>query len=194
MTFDELLARMRAEPNRTIERDVRVQSPELAEELRTAGGMRVDALLADPRQTTERRTFRMGHLVGAPVSAEELAQWQAAWPTHRLPDDLGALLGRANGIHLWADLDQGRAYEGLAPLAEWRTARQRMWGDDADPALLPDRYLAVSYHSDGAAFIVLDVESGRYFLMDACGADESSPIGRSVGDLLDWLWAHRREP
>jgi hypothetical protein len=111
-----------------------------------------------------------------------------------LPDDLVALLGRANGIHLWADLDTGRVYEGLAPLAEWRVARQRMWGDDVDPALLPDRYLALSYHSDGAAFVVLDVESGRYFLMDACGADESSPIGRNVGDLLDWLWAHRIEP
>ena len=66
-----------------------------------------------------------------------------------------------------------------------------MWGDHADPALLPDRYLALSYHADSAAFVVLDTESGRYFLMDACGADESSPIGRSVGELLDWLWDHR---
>ena len=66
-----------------------------------------------------------------------------------------------------------------------------MWGDHADPALLADRYLALSYHTDGAAFVVLDTESGRYFLMDACGADESSPIGRSVEDLLDWLWDQR---
>ena len=102
-----------------------------------------------------------------------------------------ALLRRANGIHLWADLDEGTAYQGLAPLGEWRLARQKMWGDQADPTLLADRYLAISYHADGAAFVVLDTESGRYFLMDACGADESSPIGRSVGELLDWLWDHR---
>ena len=146
---------------------MRVPTAELLRELHTAGAMRVDTLLSDPRHTTERRTFRTGHLLGPPVSSEELEQWRAAWPRHRLPQDLVALLGRANGIHLWADLDKGRAYEGLAPLAEWRVARQKMWGDHADPALLPNRYLALSYHADGAAFIVLDAESGRYFLMDA---------------------------
>ena len=191
MTLDEFLERVASEPNRTSERDVRVPTVELLEEMRAAGGMRVDALLADPRQTVERRTFRTGHVLGAPVPPEELAHWVEAWPRHRLPDDLVDLLGRVNGIHLWADLDEGRAYEGLAPIGEWRIARQKMWGEDANPALLPDRYLALSYHSDAAAFIVLDVESGRYFLMDTCGADESSPIGRSVGELLDWLWDHR---
>jgi len=194
MTFDDLLALVAAEPKRTFERDVGVPSAELMNEVRAAGGMRVDLLTADPRYTTERRTLHVGHLLGAPVSEVELAQWRAAWPNHRLPDDLVALLRRANGIHLWADLDEGRAYQGLAPLAEWRAARHRMWGDDADPTILPDRYLAISYHTDGAAFIVLDVESGRYFLMDACGADESSPVGHGVGDLLNWLWAHRIEP
>jgi hypothetical protein len=191
MTFDELLERIATEPNRTSEREVRVPSAELMKKLHAAGGMRLDALMADPRHTTERRTFRTGHLVGPPLSSAELEQWRAAWPQYRLPDDLVALLRRANGIHLWADLDEGRAYEGLAPLGEWRVARKKMWGDDADPALLPDRYLALSYHADGAAFVVLDTESGRYFLMDASGADESSPIGRSVGELLDWLWDHR---
>jgi hypothetical protein len=191
MTFDELLERIATEPNRTSEQDVRVPAAELMREVRAAGGMRLDALLADPRQTTERRTFRRGHLLGPPVSSEELEQWRAAWPRHRLPDDLVALLGRANGIHLWADLDEGRAYQGLAPLAEWRFARQKMWGDDADPTLLPDRYLALSYHTDGGAFVVLDADSGRYFLMDACGADESCCLGESVDELLGWLWEHR---
>jgi hypothetical protein len=95
------------------------------------------------------------------------------------------------GIHLWADLDKGRAYQGLAPLGEWRLARRKTWGEDADPALLADRYLALSYHADSAAFVVLDTDSGRYFLMDACGADETSPIGWNVGELLDWLWDNR---
>jgi hypothetical protein len=194
MTFDELLERIATEPNRTSHGEVRVPSAELMNEFRAAGGMRVDVLMADPRHTTERRTFRTGHLLGAPVSSMELEQWRAAWRRHPLADDLVALLRRANGIHLWADLDEGRAYQGLAPLGEWRLARQKMWGEHADPALLADRYLALSYHADGAAFVVLDIESGRYFLMDACGADENSPIGRSVGELLDWLWAHRIGP
>jgi hypothetical protein len=191
MTFEELLERVATEPNRTSEREVRVPSAELMNEIRAAGGIRVDALLADTRHTTKHRTFRTGHLFGRPVSSQELEEWCGASPQHRLPDDLVALLLRANGIHLWADLDDGRAYQGLAPLGEWRLAREKMWGDHADPALLGDRYLALSYHADGAAFVVLDTESGRYFLMDACGADESSPIGRTVGELLDWLWEHR---
>ena len=191
MTFDELLERVATEPNRTSEREVRIPSAELMNELHSAGGMRVDLLMADPRQTTERRTFRTGHLFGPPVSSTEIEQWRATWPRHRLPDDMVELLRRANGIHRWADLDEGRAYQGLAPLGEWRLARQMIWGDHADPTLLADRYLALSYHADGAAFVVLDTESGHYFLMDACGADESSPIGRTVGELLDWLWDHR---
>ena len=191
MTFDELLERVATEPTRTSEREVRVPSAELMNEVRAAGGMRLDLFLADPRRATERRTVRRGHLFGAPVSSTELATWRAAWPQHRRPDDLVALLRRANGIHLGADLDEGRAYQGLASLREWRLARPKLWGDDADVTRLADRYLAVSYHADGAAFVVLDTESGRYSLMDACGADESSPIGRSVGELLDWLWDHR---
>jgi len=194
MTFDELLERIATEPNRTSEREVRVPSAELMNEIRVAGGVRVDVLMADPRHTTEHRTFRTGHLLGPPVTSAELEQWRGAWPRHRLPDELVALLRRANRIHLWADLDEGRAYQGLAPLGEWRLARQKMWGEPADPALLAVRYLALSYHADDAAFVVLDTKSGHYFLMDACGADESSPIGRSAGELLDWLWAHRIGP
>jgi hypothetical protein len=62
MTLDEFLERVASEPNRTSERNVRVPTAELLEEMRAAGGMRVDALLADPRQTVERRTFRTGHV------------------------------------------------------------------------------------------------------------------------------------
>jgi hypothetical protein len=77
---------------------------------------------------------------------------------------------------------------------EWDLARTKMWGPDADPASLADRYLAISYHADSAAFIVLNVDTAQYFLMDACGADESCCIGQGVGELLDWLWAHRLTP
>lgn len=155
MTFEQLLERIAGEPDRTAEQEIRVPTVELMNDLRGAKAMRLDELVADARHNTERRTFRTGHLLEPPVSLAELDQWRAAWPKHPLPNDLVALLGRANGIHLWADLDEGRAYEGLAPLAEWCLARQKMWGEDADPDLLADRFLALSYHTDGAAFVVL---------------------------------------
>lgn len=56
---------------------------------------------------------------------------------------------------------------------------------------LGDEYLAVSYHTDGAAYWVLKVTTGEYFLMDACGADETCRIGADVSALLDWMWDHR---
>jgi hypothetical protein len=100
-----------------------------------------------------------------------------------------------NGIHLWADLDTGRSYEGLAPLEEWELARTRMFGAEADPTLLSDRYLALSYHANSDRFVVLNVESGRYFDMDPSGgADEGCLMGDEVGDLMDWLWRSRRCP
>ena len=115
-------------------------------------------------------------------------------PSHPLPADVRALIARVNGIHLWADADTGRGYVGLAPLEEWELARCKMYGASADPSLLDDRYLALSYHRDGAAFVVLDARTGRYFLMDTAGPDETCPIGDSVEQLLDWLWRTRGTP
>ncbi len=180
-------------PNRRARRrsTFRIPSPELLAKLASDGYLRVDALQSDPRSTIERCTLRRGHVLGAPASPEELARWDQDWPAHPLPTDLAELLRRANGIHLWADFNTGRSYEGLAPMHEWRLARHKMWGDDADPSLLSDRYVALSYHADASAFAVLNFDSGRYFLMDSCGADETSPIGSGVDDLLEWLWEHR---
>lgn len=115
-------------------------------------------------------------------------------PKQPLRADLVDLLTRVNGIHLWADLETGRSYQGLAPLDEWELARTKMWEPRADASSLEDRCLALSYHADGAAFLVLDVEHRRYFLMDACGAEESCLIGDCVGHLLDWLWKSRLPP
>lgn len=69
-----------------------------------------------------------------------------------------------------------------------------MYGENADRDLLDDRYVALSYHQDGAAFVVLDVESGKYFLMDTAGPDTTSPIANDARELLDWLWRSRIEP
>lgn len=108
-----------------------------------------------------------------------------------LPADLRALILQVNGIHLWANGETGRAYFGLAPIEEWEPLRSRL-GDGG--GRLGERYLAISYHQDEAAFIVLDLESGVYFLMDAAGPDTTSPIARNVEELLDWLWRSRIAP
>jgi hypothetical protein len=194
VTLDELLRKVATEPPRVEEREVSVASPELLAELEVRGSMLLTDFVSDPRRTTRRRTFRHGHVLGPPLTTSALATWHARWPRHPLPTDLSALLLRVNGIHLWADLDTGRSYEGLAPLEEWGLARVAMWGPNAGDDLLGDRHLAISYHTDHAAFVTLDVDSGRYHLMDACGADESSLIGRNVEDVLEYLWTHRIPP
>ena len=102
---------------------------------------------------------------------------------------LRALVEHTNGIHLWANLETGRSYEGLAPIEEWDLAREKMPG-----SLLDVRYVALTYHQDGASFVVVDLVSGKYYLMDVAGPDTSTPIGGTTADLLDWLWKSRIAP
>jgi hypothetical protein len=116
------------------------------------------------------------------------------WPSLILPDDLRRLVEQFDGIHPWANAETGRAYIGIAPIDEWELARIKMFGATSDLALLDANYIAISYHADGNAFIVLDASAGRYFLMDSAGPDNSTQIGQTVGDVLDWLWVHRVLP
>ena len=191
MNFDELLRRVSSEPDRAEERDVDVASPELIRDVVERRGMMLTDFLADPRKTRERRTLRSGHVLGPPLTADDIREWQRQWPRHVLPADLASLLLRVNGIHLWADLDTGRAYEGLAPLGEWDLARAKMYGPDSHADLLSEQYLALTYHADAGAFVVLDVRGGSYYLMDPAGPDESCRVAGSADELLDHLWSHR---
>jgi hypothetical protein len=194
MNVDEFLRSVASEPPYTRERDVIVPHADLLREVKERGSMSLTDFQNDPRHRRERRTFRYGHLLGAPLSADEIRAWQRRWPRHILPGDLTALLMRVDGIHLWANLDTTRAYTGLAPLAEWELARTKMYGPTAAADLVAENYLALSYHADGADFVVLDVERGSYYLMGECGADESCRVGQSVEDLLDYWWSHRIRP
>ena len=194
VTLDELLRKVATEPPRVEDREVSVASPELLADVDARRGMALTDFLNDPRRTTRRRTFRRGHVLGPPLPASELARWKATWPRHPLPSDLVELLLRVNGIHLWADLDTGRAYEGLAPIEEWRLARIAMGGPSAEDDLLPDRHLAIGYHADNAVFITLDVDTGLYAWMDACAPHDPSPLGACVDDLLEHLWSSRLAP
>ena len=46
------------------------------------------------------------------AAADRLTTWSAAWPDHRLPQDLVDLVHCVDGIYLSADLDAGRSYDG----------------------------------------------------------------------------------
>lgn len=194
MRLHEFLQLVAGEPPVAVEREVSIAAPELVEEVQRRHGISLTEFLNDPRRAREARTLSYGHVLGAGLPTVAIESWRRRWPRHPLPVDLVELLTRVNGIHLWADLATGRAYEGLAPLDEWELARTKMWGPDADASMLDDRYLALSYHTDGAAFAVLDVAARKYFLMDACGADDTCPIGDTTGDLLAWLWEGRLAP
>lgn len=134
------------------------------------------------------------HVLGSPASPSTIEAWQNQRPAHPLPADLRALVARINGVHLWADCETSRSYVGLAPIEEWEIARIKMYGPEANRSLLDDRYIALSYARNGDAFVVLDVASGRYYLMDVSGPGEASPIGSSAEDLLDWVWQNRVVP
>jgi hypothetical protein len=193
MTLDELINNVACEPPQTITLSTSVLAPARLEAVKRKGGMLLTELLAGA-PLGEPRTARYGHILGPPASAETLKVWRERFPHHPLPVDLQELVTHVNGIHLWADLATGRSYHGLAPLEEWDLARLKMFGEKADPHLLHDCYVAMSYHRDAGAFIVLNVDSQSYFLMDSAGPDESCPIGASTNKLLDWVWNHRIDP
>ncbi len=121
-------------------------------------------------------------MVGPPQLSSTVDAWEARHPGVRLPNDLRALVTEGDGIHLWACEDTGRAYFGLAPLAEWARL----------PELGPG-CVVVSYHADGEAQIVVDAAAGTYFLVDTAGPDLSTPIAADVAALLDWLLVQRRQ-
>ncbi len=192
MQLDELRRRIAQEPERHVEYPAYRSCAAL--EVKRPGGVPVSELPASGEPTGDTRTVTYRHILGDPASAEVIRAWQEKWPSHPLPPDLRQLVEQANGIHLWADVETGRAYAGLAPIDEWQPARIVMYGRSSDPELLSERYLALSYHADGAALVVLDVDTGTYFLMDSCGADDTCPLGANVSELLDWLWSERLPP
>ncbi len=194
MQIEELLKHVGGEAERTVTRTVWTTPPEVLAKAAASGGMRMTDLLSAPGRRSEQREVRYRHILGSPASEQVIDAWQTERPSHPLPADLRALVKRVNGIHLWANVETGRSYAGLAPIEEWDLARVKMYGPTSERSLLDNRYVAISYHQDGASFVVLDVTSGRYFLMDVAGPDATSPIASNVGELLDWLWESRISP
>jgi hypothetical protein len=193
MHIDEFVSVVAGESERIVTRSVRRASAQTLAAASRPGGMSLKDLMSAPAKR-EQKTFRFGHVLGAAASPQAVEAWCRHWPSHPLPADLVALVRRMNGIHLWANLETGRSYMGLAPIEEWDLARNKMYGASAERGLLDDRYVALTYHEDGASFLVLDVVLGAYYLMDVSGPDDSTRIANNVGDLLEWLWKHRVPP
>jgi hypothetical protein len=187
---DEFIAQVAGEKDVEVERAVRQLSPGAFVKAQSGGiGISELSAWAGPKSV---RLVRYGHRLGGPASDDVVIALEGRLGCS-LPDDLRALLRRVNGIHLWADLEQGRAYTGIAPVEEWGPIDERMYGPTR-PRSMGNGYVAISYHSDGAAFLVLDVGSGRYFLVDPAGPSVDSPVARNVSELLEWVWRGRILP
>ncbi len=189
MQIAEFIRLVSGEPGRVVSRNVLQASTQKLAEASRPGGMSLKDLMAAPPARTEQKLIRYGHVLSPPASPQTIATWCQNRPSYRLPPDLRALVEHTNGIHLWANLETGRCYEGLAPIEEWDLARAKMPG-----SLLDERYVALTCHQDGASFVVVDLVSGKCSLMDAAGPDTSTPIGGTAADLLDWLWKSRIAP
>ncbi|HVJ20050.1 MAG TPA: SMI1/KNR4 family protein [Polyangiaceae bacterium] len=194
MNVNDLISAVAGEPEQIVRRTVWTTPSEVLAQAAQPSGLKLTDLLSARGRHAESRDVRYRHILGSPALQGAIEAWEQQHPAHVLPTDLRALVAQINGIHLWANAETGRSYTGLAPIEEWDLARTKMYGPTADRGLLDDRYVAVSYHQDGASFVVLDVESGVYFLMDVAGPDTSSPIAKNVDELLDWLWRNRIAP
>lgn len=193
MRIDELQRRASAQPEIKQTRTVRVWGPTLRAEVEAGRLKNLAEIYAHPDQTSELQTFRCGHVLGEGLAPETIAAWQARFPAHPLPRDLTELLAQVNGIHLWADLDDGRAYFGVAPLDEWQDAAKDWgWLFTSPPA----GYLVISYHDNGDYCLVLDTARSDYWWYDAHDPDNPLKVGSNVEEMLDWLWreAQRLSP
>src|SRR5215470_7833965 len=157
MTPDEFVTRVTSQPVVVSEGFLNVPGPTLSAVLPDNKPMLLSELVAHPDLRKVLHTFRYGHLVGPGLGLSDIQAWQENWPSHPLPTDMVELITRANGIHLWADIDgkSGRSYEGILPLEEWRDVNETSWAEIAFPSR-PEALLAVSYHADGDAYLALN--------------------------------------
>jgi hypothetical protein len=191
MLTDEVLQLVASQPEVRETRHVKVWGPTLTAAVNSGELRRLDEISRHADQTSEIKTFRYGHLIGQPRASADVQAWQARFSQHPLPADLASFLLHADGVHFWADLDQGRAYFGIAPMAEWQDAA----AEDA-PVLFfepPIGALVISYHQNGDYFAVLDTATSVYRWFDHEDIANPVVIGSSVSQLLDWFWERAAE-
>jgi hypothetical protein len=188
MRVDEFLEKVRAEGVVTLERDVSIPGPQAQALLASRRAVPLLEDINHPDRHTERRTFRYGHLLGPGLSQTTLDDWQNRFRQFPLPEDLRQFLMVANGVHLWADLEDQRAYFGISPLEDWCDVATDPLGYVFDEP--PRGALVISYRRDTADFVVLDTAGPTYLWCELIG--EPEPIGSTVEDLLTHWWEHCR--
>ena len=185
MTPSELVGLASQQTEIAEDRVVRVHGPQLTALLNNGRPLLVSELLSHPDQHTETRRFRYGHILGHGCPDAAIADWQQHLGVS-LPADVIGLLRQIDGIHLWADLEKGRSYYGILPLAEWRNAHETesavLYED-----LAKDTFL-ISYHENGDYYLLLDTTTNQSTWFGPQSPDDSDIIGTSVGVLLDWWW------
>lgn len=188
MRVDEFLENVRAQEVVTLECDVSVPGPQAQALLAGGRGVNLAEYVNHPDRRSERRTFRYRHVVGPGLSMAELDDWQSRFQGFQLPEDLRQFLMEANGVHLWADLEEQRAYLGILPLEDWTDARSGPLAYVFDAP--PRTSLVISYQHDTAGFAVLDTDGPTYLWCDPIAGPEL--IGTTVEDLLAHWWEHCR--
>lgn len=191
MTIDDFLKHVALQPTVSEQRTVNVWGPQLQASVAQRKAMTVAELTVHPDEQKEMRTFLRGHVLGPGLPQNAIDAWQMKWPSHVLPPDLRKLLSRANGIHLWADLEAKKAYFGILPLEEWLDASQSRLGPMFEEQ--PSGSLVLSYHSNGDYYLVLDTQKHAYFWFDTQDFDNPVLVAKSVDELLSWWWNQTKE-
>ena len=186
MTPETFLQRVAEQPTVSVDRAVRIPGPELQAFIASGKPLLLSELVAHPDQRQEVRSFRHGHLVGEGVTPQTLDAWQAGHPEHPLPADLRRFLAYADGVHLWADLDDGRSYFGILPLREWKDTRELDWA--TPPFRIPPEGLAISYHENGDFYLALDTRGPHYFWYDLGDYNSPRRVGGTIEALLEFWW------
>jgi hypothetical protein len=187
----ELVNRAREQPTVLVERNVRVPGPNLLDRLNSGRPLLVAELDRHPDQHWERRVFRYGHVLGTAVSEDAFAELQTQRSTLLASSGLSDLLRTVDGIHLWADLDVGRSYFGILPVAEWRDVRTHEASAVFDD--VPPDTMVLSYHDNGDYYLLLGADGARFTWFDPQSPSDSTMVGGSVPELLEWWWAYAQE-
>jgi hypothetical protein len=190
MTPAELIALSSQQQEIAEYREVRVHGSQLTELIKRRSPMLMSELLSHPDQRTEMRRFRYGHILGRGCSDIAIAEWQQRRDV-RLASDVTCLLRQIDGIHLWADLDNGRGYYGILPLVEWHNVHE----SESAPLFedLGRKTFVISYHENGDYFLLLDTITSEFTWFDPQSPTDSVAIGTRVEALLDWWWERVQE-
>jgi hypothetical protein len=186
MTVDEFLEGVKSQEVVTLEQEVSIPGPHAQALLAAGRPIALTDYLNHPDWHCERRTFRFRHIVGPGLTPEALDHWQSRFREFPLPEDLRHFLMKANGVHLWADLEEQRSYLGILPLEDWSDAASGPFAYVFEGR--PHAGLVISYRHDTAGFAMLDTDGPTYFWCDLIGEPEQ--IGTTVDELLTYWWKH----